>query len=153
MSADARPACPEDAADLARLHAASFADAWDADYLKGWLVRSESFAVFVPGGDGSGLGALAFGLALASGADADLLTIASDPVARRSGLGRKILRALDAEAARRGLARWVLEVARNNLPALALYTSEGFVEIGVRKAYYPGADGPIDAIVMARPVG
>ncbi len=97
--------------------------------------------------------AVAFGLALMAGADAELLTIATDPAARRGGLGRQIFRALDAEALERGLERWVLEAARNNLPALSLYKSEGFVEIGVRKGYYKTRQGVVDALVMSRPVG
>ena len=82
-----------------------------------------------------------------------LHTIATDPAARQGGLGRQIFRALDAEALNRGLERWVLEAARNNLPAIGLYKSEGFVEIGVRKGYYKTRQGPVDALVMARPVG
>jgi tRNA threonylcarbamoyladenosine biosynthesis protein TsaB len=72
---------------------------------------------------------------------------------RRAGWGRQIFHALDAEALNRGLERWVLEVARNNLPAIGLYKSAGFVEIGVRKAYYRTRDGRVDALVMSRKVG
>ncbi len=97
--------------------------------------------------------AIAFGLALEAGDDAELLTIASAPAERRAGLGLRIFRALDAEANKRSLKRWVLEVAHNNLPALALYKSVGFVEIGVRKGYYRTAEGRADALMMARPVG
>jgi ribosomal-protein-alanine N-acetyltransferase len=97
--------------------------------------------------------AVAFGLALEAGADAELLTIATDPALRRSGWGRQIFRALDEEARGRGLERWILEVARNNVAAQGLYRSHGFVEIGVRKAYYKTSDGRVDALVMSRKVG
>lgn len=97
--------------------------------------------------------AIAFGLALEAGDDAELLTIASAPAERRAGLGSRIFRALDDEANKRSLKRWVLEVAHNNLPALALYKSAGFVEIGVRKGYYRVGEGRADALMMARPVG
>jgi ribosomal-protein-alanine N-acetyltransferase len=143
-----RPANPADAATLSRLHTASFDDGWTTDDFVTWLSRAEAFAVIAGEGDGA-----AFGLALMAGADAELLTIATDPLQRRSGWGRRIFRALDAEALNRGLERWVLEVARNNLPAIGLYKSAGFMEIGLRKAYYRTRDGREDALVMSRNVG
>ncbi|MNI99499.1 ribosomal-protein-alanine N-acetyltransferase [compost metagenome] len=42
-----------------------------------------------------------------------------------------------------------LEVRPSNTPALALYHSEGFNEIGRRPRYYPAAQGREDALVMA----
>lgn len=144
-----RPASPEDAGDLARLHAASFDDGWSPGDFATWLARPEALCAV---GEGEA-GTVAFGLALAAGADAELLTIATGPAARKAGWGRRIFLALDAEALNRGLERWVLEVARNNLPAIGLYKSAGFVEIGVRKAYYRTRDGLVDALVMSRKVG
>lgn len=144
-----RPATPSDAADLSRLHVASFDDGWTTTDFTTWLARAEAIAVIAE----SEREPLAFGLALAAGDDAELLTIATAPDQRRTGLGRQIFRALDAEARKRGLDRWVLEVARNNLPAIGLYKSSGFVEIGVRKAYYRTRDGRVDALVMSRRAG
>ena len=149
-----RPATVADAPDLSRLHTASFDDGWTRDDFATWLARPEAMAAvaLIEGATGE-RDAVAFGLALVAGADAELLTIATDPAARRSGLGRQIFGALDAEALNRGLERWVLEAARNNLPAIGLYKSEGFVEIGVRKAYYKTRQGRVDALVMSRRVG
>lgn len=144
-----RPAMPEDAVTLSRLHVASFDDGWSRDDFVTWLARAEAIAVLA----GDEREPLAFGLALSAGADAELLTIATSPDQRRSGWGKRIFHALDAEAAKRGLERWVLEVARNNLPAIGLYKSAGFVEIAVRKAYYRTRDGRVDALVMSRKVG
>ena len=143
-----RLAHPADASSLSRLHTASFDDGWTNDDFATWVSRSEAFAVIAEEGEG-----LAFGLALMAGADAELLTIATDPTQRQSGWGRQIFHALDAEALNRRLDRWVLEVARNNLPAIGLYKSAGFVEIGLRKAYYRTRDGQVDAFVMSRKVG
>jgi len=144
-----RLAVSSDAADLARLHASSFEDGWSEDDFVTWLARKEAFSVIAL----REREAVAFGLALAAGDDAELLTIATRPDRRRTGLGDKIFCVLNIEAQRRGLGRWVLEVARNNLPALSLYKSEGFMEIGVRTAYYRQGQGRVDAIVLARPVG
>jgi ribosomal-protein-alanine N-acetyltransferase len=143
-----RAAVAGDAAALSAIHTASFHEGWTEADFETWLSRAEAICVVA-----EQAGEVAsFGLALAAGSDAELLSIASVPAQRSQGLGRQIMRALDVEAGRRGLDRWILEVARNNLPAIGLYSSEGFVEIGLRKAYYPSETGRIDALVMSRPV-
>jgi [ribosomal protein S18]-alanine N-acetyltransferase len=144
-----RPATLADAAELSRLHSASFEDGWSEADFRTWLARAEGFAVVAF----RERDAVAFGLGLAAGDDAELLTIATDQGQRRAGLGRQIFLALEKEAAGRGLKRWVLEVARSNLPAIGLYKSSGFVEIGVRKAYYSRREGRVDALVLSRTVG
>ena len=144
-----RLAMPADAGDLSRLHGASFEDGWSKDDFVTWLSRKESVAAVAH----SEREAVAFGLALAAGDDAELLSIAVAPDRRGQGLGQGILAALDAEAHNHRLVRWVLEAARNNLPALALYKSAGFVEIGVRKDYYLTSEGKVDALMMSRAVG
>ncbi len=63
----------------------------------------------------------------------------------RQGIGRDLLRAGLALAARRGVRRVHLEVAEDNEPALALYAAAGFQRNGRRRAYY--ADGG-DALTM-----
>jgi [ribosomal protein S18]-alanine N-acetyltransferase len=138
-----------DAPELSQVHCASFAEGWSSSDFVTWLSRPDSFAALSL----RERDAVAFGLVLAAGDEAELLTIATRPDARRRGLGREILQALDEEARRRGLRRWVLEVARNNVAALGLYKSCGFVEIGVRKAYYPQGEERVDALVLAGPVG
>jgi ribosomal-protein-alanine N-acetyltransferase len=149
MSSASRSAIAADAVVLSEIHAASFDDGWAERDFTAWLDRKETFAVLAT----REREAVAFGLAVAAGDDAELLTIAVIPAQRRKGLGQEIFRALDAEADGRSLKRWILEVARNNLPALELYKSEGFVEIGVRSAYYRQKEGRADALVLSRPVG
>lgn len=143
-----RRAVHEDATALSAIHGRSFDDGWTTADFETWLARPEAIAMVA-----ENTGTVAFGLALEAGSDAELLTIATDPASRQTGLGRRIFQALDNEARIRGLERWVLEVARNNLPAIGLYKSSGFMEIGVRKAYYRTRDGRVDALVMSRKVG
>lgn len=81
--------------------------------------------------------------------EAHVLNICIDPLAQSRGLGRQLLRALVQQAADRGAQRVFLEVRPSNTPALALYHSEGFNEIGRRPRYYPAAQGREDAVVMA----
>ncbi|MBE7212145.1 MAG: GNAT family N-acetyltransferase [Gluconacetobacter diazotrophicus] len=78
--------------------------------------------------------------------EAELLTLAVRPDARRRGFGATLLRDAATEAARTGAERMLLEVAANNATAAALYRGAGFREICWRRRYYP--DGT-DAVVMA----
>ena len=74
--------------------------------------------------------------------EAEILTVAVDPSARRQGVGRRLLRAvLEAMPGR----IW-LEVRRSSTAAQRLYQQLGFVEIGLRRGYY---SSPIeDAVIM-----
>lgn len=79
----------------------------------------------------------------------ELLLIAVQPEMRRCGLAGKLLRHLFSTARERGTARIFLEMRTDN-PARHLYARVGFNEVGVRKAYYRGADGMSrDAVTMA----
>jgi len=60
---------------------------------------------------------------------------------QRRGIGRAVLRWLCAAARARGAQGMLLEVRPSNMEALALYESSGFARIGVRRRYYPAADG------------
>jgi putative acetyltransferase len=57
------------------------------------------------------------------------------PEARGSGLGRRILQAIEAEARRSGLERLVLETGHRQPEALGLYRSAGFAECGAYLDY------------------
>ncbi len=138
-----------DAGRLARLHARAFGKPWSKADFESWLRREGAFSgICEENGRLVGLGVV-----LVAGTDAELLTLASRPGRRRRGAARRLLAFLDREAARRSLERWVLEVACNNLPALGLYRSLNFVEIGVRRGYYASGADQFDGFVLARPVG
>lgn len=85
--------------------------------------------------------------------EAEVLMLLTDPLHRRRGLARALLRAFLARAAARGATRAVLEVAEDNAPALALYGGAGFRPVGRRPRYYARAPGPsADALLLARPL-
>ena len=52
--------------------------------------------------------------------------------------------------ARRCARRAFLEVRPSNAAALALYLSENFSEVSLRKDYYPTPTGREDALVLAK---
>ena len=79
--------------------------------------------------------------------EANVLNIAIHPEHQGYGHGRYLFRA-SLHALDAGIVRVFLEVRVSNEPALALYQSEGFVEIGQRKNYYPSLAGREDARVF-----
>ncbi|MCW3841700.1 ribosomal protein S18-alanine N-acetyltransferase [Micromonospora yasonensis] len=88
------------------------------------------------------------GLAVAPPDEAWVQNIAVRRDAQRRGVGRLLLAALLAEAARRGIRSTLLEVAADNAPAQRLYAMYGFEPIGVRRGYYQPSN--TDALVMQR---
>jgi ribosomal-protein-alanine N-acetyltransferase len=92
---------------------------------------------------------IGYGVLSIAADEAHVLNICIDPFTQSRGLGRQLLRALVQLAGDRGAQRVFLEVRPSNTPALALYHSEGFNEIGRRPRYYPAAQGREDAVVMA----
>lgn len=78
-----------------------------------------------------------------------LLNVSVAAAFQGQGHGRAILGWLCEDAAARGALSMLLEVRPSNAPARALYESTGFRLIGVRKRYYPAANGEReDALVM-----
>ena len=92
-----------------------------------------------------------FLLGRAVAGEAELLTIAVSPDARRRGLGRKLMSRFLYQARLRGAERVFLEVSAENDPALALYESSGFAAVGRRRGYCQTPEGQrLDALVLGR---
>ena len=133
---------------LAALHAAAFTDSsrsWSAAELASLLAAPGSLLVADPGG---------FALGRVAGGEAELLTLAVAPAARRRGLATRLLACLCARASAAGAEEMLLEVAATNAAARALYARAGFAEVGRRPRYYTRASGPpVDALVLRRSLG
>jgi ribosomal-protein-alanine N-acetyltransferase len=134
---------PCDTDVLARLHAVSFTDAWSAEWIARLLAHPGSFAVLADGDSGG------FVLARAAGGEAEILTLAVAPAARRRGIGSALISAACRQAQEMGADAMFLEVSRTNEPARTLYTRLGFREVGRRRGYYqePGRSNE-DALVF-----
>ncbi len=86
-----------------------------------------------------------------AGDEAELLTLAVAPEARRAGVAASLLARGEAALARAGVAEVFLEVAADNVAARALYARAGYAEAGVRRGYYRAPDGTArDALVLRR---
>ena len=136
-----RPAAPEDAAQLARLHAISFDRPWGAMDIHQLLTTGAAGLIADEAG---------FILWRAAGGEAEILTLAVDPARRRTGLGRSLTLAALAAATDSGAKVMFLEVAADNPAAIALYEKAGFSRAGLRKAYYVRTKGFADALVLRR---
>ena len=93
-----------------------------------------------------------YGIMTVGAEEAHVLNLCTDPQHHRQGFARRLLGHLMETAARHGAAHVFLEVRVSNTAAQALYASEGFSKVGVRKAYYPAQGGREDAIVLRRPL-
>ncbi len=87
-------------------------------------------------------------VALAGVDELHLLNITVAPEWQGQGLGLGLLHAVSALGRDRGLSQLFLEVRESNHRARALYRRFGFIEVGMRRAYYPAANGREDAVVM-----
>jgi len=127
---------------LARLHAVSFTTPrpWTAAEIAGLLDSPFSFLLAEP--DGFLLGRVIAG-------EAEMLTLAVDPAARRQGLGARLVAGFIGESRARGAETAFLEVARSNTAARALYARAGFAETGCRPRYYGPQE---DALLLTRPL-
>ncbi len=129
------------AARLAGIHAAAFSAPWDAAAFEALLDQTGVFAIEDLDG---------FILLRAVADEAEILTLAVRPEARRQGLGARLVRDGATMAAGRGATRLFLEVADDNAAALALYARAGFAGAGRRPGYYARADGGRhDALILA----
>jgi ribosomal-protein-alanine N-acetyltransferase len=133
------------AVPLALLHRACFPeDPWDAAALERVMALAGGFGFCAwrtdtPAG---------FVLARDLGGEVEILSLGVLPETRRQGIGRALLRAVFAEAERRGGGSIVLEVAAENAAARALYAGLGFLSVGRRPRYYSRPAGVIDALIL-----
>lgn len=126
---------------LALLHAGAFDAPWDAGAFRSFLDQPGVIAVAEPEG---------FILIRVVGDEAEILTLAVRPAARGRGLGRSLVDRGASAARAAGADRLFLEVADDNAAARALYARRGFEQVGVRRGYYAGPDGPPrDALLLS----
>jgi tRNA threonylcarbamoyladenosine biosynthesis protein TsaB len=115
----------------------NFEDALDAGY-EAWVLRTED-------------GLQGFSVTMIAPDVAHLLVIAVARDARRRGFGRQLLEHVAHLARAAGTEGIVLEVRPSNQTALDFYRVEGFVQIGLRRDYYPAAKGQReDALILKK---
>lgn len=119
-------------------------EAWSAASYRAELADTrDRYYIAAEAADGSLLG---WAGVRVIGDTAEILTVGVVPAARRTGIARRMLADLLAEARRRGAREVFLEVRVDNEPARELYRNVGFVDVGTRRGYYAG--GRIDGVTM-----
>ena len=126
---------------LAALHATAFDHPWGVAEFASLLATPGTFAVAEPHG---------FILIRAVAGEAEILTLAVAPGARRQGLARRLVERATVQALALGAEAMFLAVAEDNLPAIGLYRGFGFETVGRRRGYYSRGTNapPADALVM-----
>lgn len=92
---------------------------------------------------------IGYGVMSVAAGEAHILNLCIDPGHQRRGLGRGMLEHLLGLARRYGADTVFLEVRPSNRPAVALYESLGFNQVGLRRNYYPHSAGREDALILA----
>ncbi len=138
MHRSPRVASLDDATALARIAREALPEGWSEDSIRASLARPGACALVSEPERG-------FVLGWRSADEAEILTLAVEKGFRGQGLGRALVVALLDRLLAGGVRRVSLEVRSSNAPALALYTSLGFSQAGVRRGYY--RDGE-DALVL-----
>lgn len=134
--------------DLAALHGRCFATPppWTPADFAGLLVRPGVSLLCDPARRG-------FALIRVVADEAELLTIATEPEARRQGVARVLMSQVLAAAKGAGASVLFLEVAENNTAARQLYDGCGFAQAGRRRGYYRTNSGDlVDALILRRPI-
>jgi [ribosomal protein S18]-alanine N-acetyltransferase len=118
----------------------NFIDSLAAGYWAQWLIGASSQL-------------LGYVVAMHGVHEMHLLNLTVAPAHQHAGHARFMLDALVQQAAQQRAEHLWLEVRASNLRGRALYRRYGFCEIGVRKGYYPAAQGQReDALVMSLPI-
>jgi ribosomal-protein-alanine N-acetyltransferase len=133
--------------DLARvmeIERAAFSHPWSEELVRRELGHEFSTVLLATGGADGGI--LGFAVVWLVHDELHVLNVAVAPEARRRGVARAILDQVEARGREQGARVSMLEVRRGNAPAIALYNSLGYREVGVRPRYY--AEDGEDALVM-----
>ena len=131
---------------MAAIHAACFTTPkpWSAAEIASTLDSTFVFVLSEPSG---------FLIGRVVAGEAELLTLAVDPSARKRGTGGRLVDGFLAEARARGAESVFLEVLATNLPAQSLYARKGFEPKGKRRDYYQSPTGArLDALVLGRAI-
>ena len=138
----------DNAGELADLHRGLFDKPWDVAAFQGLLSHPGSTAFMAR--LGSPVEMVGFVVGQLAADEAEILSLGVRADRQRHGIGRKLVEALARAVKKAEARRLFLEVGAGNVPALGLYKSMGFEEVGRRKGYYQHAGASAeDALRLA----
>ena len=140
-----RPMRETDLQRIHRIELASYDYPWSLGNFRDAM--NAGYSVWVREAEGEVIG---YYVLMAAAGEAHLLNMTIAPIWRRHGLGRELLEHCLTCARTHRAESLFLEVRPSNTAALALYHSNGFIDLAVRRDYYPGRNGREDAVIMKR---
>jgi len=140
-----RPMRPDDLDAVVDVERRAHVAPWTPELLRQELEHAWATVLVCQAQDGRVVGHVVFWLVQD---EVHILNVAADPDFQRRGIGRRLVRAAEAAGLDKGAVLSTLEVRRSNAPAIALYQSQGYAQVGVRPRYY--SDNGEDALVMTK---
>lgn len=139
---------PDDVSRVAQLELRSYQFPWSEGIFRD-CVRAGYYCLVAEIGDAcAGYAIMSMGAG-----EAHVLNLCVAEEWRCHGLGADLLEQLVEFAAGSGVSDVFLEVRPSNGPAIHLYRTHGFSQIGLRRGYYQAVDGREDAVVLRRHIG
>jgi len=138
-----RPLRPEDIDAVVSIESEAFSTPWSPETFSGLIGRDAVELIVMVDQDEEVIGYAVLWCILDQG---ELANLALATPRRGEGLGGLLLRHVLQVAKDRGVEKLFLEVRASNRRAVELYRTQGFEEVGVRKAYYEQPRE--DALVM-----
>lgn len=130
-----------DVAALVELHAASFQPSWKESDFNGMFMIAHTVAFVAQEG---------FAVVRLIAGEAEILTFAVNPQARRRGIGGALIASLKEWLKTNKAETVFLEVRQSNLPAINMYVKAEFTSISERKDYYSNPDGSRESAIVMR---
>ncbi len=121
----------------------NFSDGWNGEMLLS-AFKNGNFYTIELADDNAPVGLITYSISFDT---ADIEGVVVDKAYRQKGYGGLLLQRVLLELKEKGVERAILEVRKSNLPAIRLYSAQGFKQISVRNKYY--SDGE-DAVVMIK---
>ena len=131
---------------LAKLHVTSFEAAWNEKDLAEVLANPGCVALLATSDDGP-VGFLIYRVVTD---EAEIITLCVDPAYQRRGAGLEIVSTAQQLLKSLKISSLFLEVAADNKEAISLYARAGFLEAGLRKAYYARKNGETENAIIMR---
>lgn len=139
-----KPAASDDICRLSEIAALSFTDPWSDKLFKEAFENVYTKIFIVKDNFGEIIGYIVLS---ETGDDMSVDDIAVLPAYRRTGIGKRLLKWSMLEYPKKN---FLLEVRESNAPAINLYKSMGFEQVGFRKRYYRDPDE--GAILMTKKI-
>ncbi len=125
-----------DVAAVAELHGKSFPRGWSETEVEALAAHPQTHLIVVRPVGGGSKPPLGFVIYRIAADEAEILSVAVDPSARRNGLGKILMRETIRRLQGERIASLVLEVDSTNVDAVELYNHLGFDAVGLRPGYY-----------------